>query len=523
MCSNRFAPLNPQQQTRRTLPPSSSRWLEPRSVSQESSSRNSAANDFASILTINSQSQEGNSTTRNRSNSIKRKNTSEDFFASKSARIDTGECPHLKVINENSKNFAKILENLSDYSGTDEVIATSIRGLTVGINSINDILGSLCAERLIPADKPSPVIISTEPAATTTNAAGKNNPPPRKTLSQAPLGDGGGLWSEVVGRQTRKSLQQASKVRDSSGQYAHNTDGEEQEQPASQFSKAIKDAERSILIFNLDMGQSPIMNPSTMSAKVTVALLDKKAEFEEQDKNNHSRESREFVDDILSQVVKMDFFGKKTGPCKIPGKPELNGKFFTIPVKLMFKDRSSAVAASDLLRVCMGINTTTPYHKSLRAAMTQVMNKARECNPGYQAKVNIDLAGKAMKCSVRTDTSPPGNWVQLGNSIPIPKEALDPSSRNYNGMDIPVSPSKLKLVSMNVRNKSKSSDRMSSSSVESASDLGGNGNPPTPQERDDPFLARAGKLMRTPPPPKKNPPVKEKDKSDKNGSGESQY
>jgi hypothetical protein len=190
MCSNRFAPLNPQQQTRRALPPGSSRWLEPRSVSQESSSRNSAANDFASILTINSQSQEGNSTSRNRSNSIKRKNTSEDHFASKSARLDTGECPHLKVINENSKNFAKILENLSDYSGNDEVIATSIRGLTVGINSINDILGSLCAERLIPAEKPSPVIISTEPAATTTNAAGKNNPPSRKTLSQAPLGDG---------------------------------------------------------------------------------------------------------------------------------------------------------------------------------------------------------------------------------------------------------------------------------------------------------------------------------------------
>jgi hypothetical protein len=90
-------------------------------------------------------------------------------------------------------------------------------------------------------------------------------------------------------------------------------------------------------------------------------------------------------------------------------------------------------------------------------------------------------------------------------------------------MDIPVSPSKLKLVSMNVRNKSKSSDRMSSSSVESASDPGGHGNPPTPQERDDPFLARAGKLMRTPPPPKKNPSVKEKEKNDKNGSGESQY
>jgi hypothetical protein len=114
---------------------------------------------------------------------------------------------------------------------------------------------------------------------------------------------------------------------ESSDHLAHNTESEEREQPVSHFAKAIKDAERSLLIFNLDMGQSPIMNPSTMSAKVTVGLLDKKAEHEELDKNNHSIESREFVDNILSQVVKMDFFGKKTGPCKIPGKPELNGKF----------------------------------------------------------------------------------------------------------------------------------------------------------------------------------------------------
>jgi hypothetical protein len=174
----------------------------------------------------------------------------------------------------------------------------------------------------------------------------------------------------VVGRNTKKNSANASKVRDSHEptQVGQTHDGNDE--ATNPFAKAVKEAERSLLIFNLDMGQTPIMNPSTMSAKVTVGLLDKKADHEEKDRNNHTRESRDFVDDILSQVVKMDFFGKKTGPCKIPGKPELNGSFYTIPVKLTFKDRSSAVAASDLLRECMGIHTTTPYHKSLRAAMT---------------------------------------------------------------------------------------------------------------------------------------------------------
>jgi hypothetical protein len=47
------------------------------------------------------------------------------------------------------------------------------------------------------------------------------------------------------------------------------------------FNKAVKEAERSLLIFNLDLGQSPIMNPNTISARVTVALLDTYAEKNE--------------------------------------------------------------------------------------------------------------------------------------------------------------------------------------------------------------------------------------------------
>jgi hypothetical protein len=46
----------------------------------------------------------------------------------------------------------------------------------------------------------------------------------------------------------------------------------------------------------------------------------------------HSRDSREFIDDILSQVTKMDFFGSKTVPSKNNNNPSENGKFFTVPV-----------------------------------------------------------------------------------------------------------------------------------------------------------------------------------------------
>jgi hypothetical protein len=145
--------------------------------------------------------------------------------------------------------------------------------LTVGINSINDILGSLCAERFIPAEKTdsSPVTVIT-PAS----ASGNNNGTNRRTLHQAPLGDSGS-WSEVVGRNSKKNSANASKVRESHEQNQVGQTHSGNDQANNPFAKAVKDAERSLLIFNLDMGQMPIMNPSTMSAKVTVGLLDKKS------------------------------------------------------------------------------------------------------------------------------------------------------------------------------------------------------------------------------------------------------
>ncbi len=63
----------------------------------------------------------------------------------------------------------------------------------------------------------------------------------------------------------------------------------------------MKEAERSLLIFNLDLGQSPIMNPSTISARVTVALLDTYAEHNEMPKGSNSQDARDLVDDVISQ------------------------------------------------------------------------------------------------------------------------------------------------------------------------------------------------------------------------------
>jgi hypothetical protein len=81
---------------------------------------------------------------------VKRKNSTEISANAKSPRMDAEECPHLKVINETKGTIAKVLDCMSEYTGNDPILANNIYALATCMNSFNDILGTVMAERLIP-------------------------------------------------------------------------------------------------------------------------------------------------------------------------------------------------------------------------------------------------------------------------------------------------------------------------------------------------------------------------------------
>jgi hypothetical protein len=62
----------------------------------------------------------------------------------------------LKVIEQNKHIFKKVLDSLTDHSSSDPVVGEAVRNLTIGLNGINDILGSLLAEKLFPGPSPGP-------------------------------------------------------------------------------------------------------------------------------------------------------------------------------------------------------------------------------------------------------------------------------------------------------------------------------------------------------------------------------
>ena len=75
------------------------------------------------------------------------------------------------------------------------------------------------------------------------------------------------------------------------------------------FADAVKEAEKSTLIFNLNMGTVPIMNKDTMATKATLALTTMAAAKEGKQTSTPSNEAVTALDDVLSLASDMSFFG----------------------------------------------------------------------------------------------------------------------------------------------------------------------------------------------------------------------
>jgi hypothetical protein len=176
-----------------------------------------------------------------------------------------------------------------------------------------------------------------------------------------------------------------------------------------------------VLIHNLNLGQAPTINPTTISSKVTTALLLCIARIAPEAGGVVNDFVRDVVDDILGLVQNMSFFGSGTRPSKNPSDPTSNGAYYTIPVKLSFQNRQTALRVTEILKGKYKFQVTTPYHKSLRASFALVQKKVRAKNPDYQVRVNLDMNKRALKAFIRPDVDNADKypWEFVGQPIPL--------------------------------------------------------------------------------------------------------
>jgi hypothetical protein len=103
----------------------------------------------------------------------------------------------------------------------------------------------------------------------------------------------------------------------------------EEEKKHRKFNEAIKDAERSTLCFNLDMGNTPNMNKNSISEKACLALARMADAVEGKKGPVPSQDKIEALDDITSLVTNIEFYGSNTSPTQ--------AKVKTLPVSALFR------------------------------------------------------------------------------------------------------------------------------------------------------------------------------------------
>jgi hypothetical protein len=194
------------------------------------------------------------------------------------------------------------------------------------------------------------------------------------------------------------------------------------------FRDAVKDAERSTLIFNLDMGRVPIINVDTMSKKATLALATMAAKVEKRPNSTPSDAAIATIDDVLSVSSGIKFFGSATKSYKNPRDP-LQNSYCTIPVKYEFKDKDTRIQAETILRSTCNVNCTTPYPPILRDCIKKIVDRVKTEHPGNFVKVAVDTQNMVLKVAFKPSKSDVKKWTYASEYLPIPREALDVHSK----------------------------------------------------------------------------------------------
>ena len=187
------------------------------------------------------------------------------------------------------------------------------------------------------------------------------------------------------------------------------------------FRDLVKDAEKSTVVFNLDMGRVPLINRETMGIKATAALTAMAAAVENRPANNPSADAIATIDDALSVAEKISFFGKSTKTCN-NGKSN-GGAFCSIPVCYSFPDRETRTKVEHVIRTTCKASCATPYPQALRECLKVALADGKLARPDDYCSVALDLPKLCLRMSWRAKNT--SVWSRYDRPIPIPECVIE--------------------------------------------------------------------------------------------------
>jgi hypothetical protein len=197
----------------------------------------------------------------------------------------------------------------------------------------------------------------------------------------------------------------------------------EEQVKKKKFAQAVKEAEKSVLLFNLDLGKVPIMNTTTIAKQVTTNITSKAALAEGKQNGRPTEDTIMELDDALSMSSGMDFFGKVTKPYqnKKNTQDPANGTYCTMPVKMNFKSKDARAHAEKLFRKKCNIACAVPYPQRLRLALNKSLTENKAAYPGCFIQIRVDTENFALVASRKTDKG----WINNYQVTPLDMQTMD--------------------------------------------------------------------------------------------------
>jgi hypothetical protein len=198
----------------------------------------------------------------------------------------------------------------------------------------------------------------------------------------------------------------------------------ELEEKKKKFMHEVKEAERSVLVFKTNMGTAPVMNPDTMRKKFSADLSARAAAVENLGESRPSTRVVAQLDDTLSMVTRMEYFGRETKKAvKLDeNKVRVEEDYYTIPVKLSFKDKKTREAAEARIRTLCKMYGTVPYHRTLRNAMNAIIEESKQKYKGDYIQARLVADKMQVKVSRRDQF---GVWHDNIEVVDLPLSVLE--------------------------------------------------------------------------------------------------
>jgi hypothetical protein len=195
-------------------------------------------------------------------------------------------------------------------------------------------------------------------------------------------------------------------------------------------------ADKSAVVFDVDLGPSPVANRATLNGALAAGL--KAATLKvAADAGVDANEAIRVVNDALSCADNVDFKGQTSSKHidkRDPNNPIVM-PFCSMPVKLDFPDRNTRIHFERTIRKHCNLRATISLPTIIRQYQALYLNAVKERYPGRAVMVRPDVASLSLVALVKEEGG--GAWTRCPGGHPIPRGIMLPDYTLPNRVDLP--------------------------------------------------------------------------------------